>query len=83
MCHSSAKICDGNGVKIIVEHELPEDDKEINSKEKIKYCYENPKVVEKMGKASRKRVESYSWDHYGNMVAEKYKEVLKKSHGVR
>ena len=27
-----------NLVKIIVEHEIPEDDKEINSKEKIKYC---------------------------------------------
>ena len=27
-----------NLVKIIVEHGLPEDDKEINSKEKIKYC---------------------------------------------
>jgi len=45
-------------------------------KEKINYLYNNPKQIEKMGKAARKQVEQYTWDKYGERLAKVYKRIL-------
>jgi len=42
-------------------------------KNKIKYLYDNPKKIEKMGKAARKYVENFLWDDYGRKLGEFYK----------
>jgi glycosyltransferase involved in cell wall biosynthesis len=47
-------------------------------KEKIKYFYDNPKQIEKMGKAARKKVEGYSWEDYGDRLSKFYLGVLGK-----
>src|SRR3989339_304484 len=47
-------------------------------KEKIKYLYDNPKIISKMGKDARKRVEQFSWKDYGERIAKFYEEILNK-----
>lgn len=46
-------------------------------KSKIKYFYDNPKQIIKMGNAARKRVEDFSWENYGKKVLETYSKILK------
>ena len=45
-------------------------------KEKIKYFYDNPNEIKRMGKNARKRVEQFSWDNYGERLKSKYLEIL-------
>jgi len=45
-------------------------------KEKIKYFYDNPKQIEKMGKSARRYVEKFTWEKYGERLSGFYKEVL-------
>ena len=47
-------------------------------KEKIKFLYNNPEIRKKMGVAARKRIERFSWDSSGEMLIEKYREILGK-----
>lgn len=46
--------------------------------EKIKYFYDNPNEIEKMGREARKTVERYSLEKHGNMVVEKILEIVNK-----
>lgn len=45
-------------------------------KEKIKYFYDNPKAIEKMGKSARRYVQNFTWDKYGKRLAKEYKRIL-------
>lgn len=45
-------------------------------KQKLKYAYSNRKLIEKMGRAARKRVESFPWENYGKNVVKEYKRIL-------
>jgi len=45
-------------------------------KEKIKYFYDNPKQIEKMGKSARKYVKKFTWEDYGKRLGDFYKEKL-------
>jgi len=46
-------------------------------KEKILYLYSNPEKCKKMGYNAKKRVkENFTWDHYGDRIIKKYKEIL-------
>jgi len=47
-------------------------------KEKIKYFYDHPKQIEKMGKSARKQVENYTWEKYGKRLTKEYKKILNK-----
>jgi len=39
--------------------------------------YDNLQIVKKMGKAARKRVESFSWEDYGRNIVKTYWRILK------
>ena len=45
-------------------------------KEKIKYMYNHPEIVKKMGKNARKLVEQYSWEKYGENLFKEYLRIL-------
>lgn len=53
---------------------------EVALAEKIKFLYDNPKVVEQMGKKAAQKVQQFSWDAYGTRVIEVYKKLLEKSY---
>lgn len=46
-------------------------------KKAIRDLYNNPNKVKKMGKASRKLVENYTWEDYGNNLIKVHKKILK------
>ena len=46
-------------------------------KEKIKYFYDHPKQIEKMGKSARKYVEKFTWEKYGDNLVKEYKKISK------
>lgn len=43
--------------------------------EKIKYFYENPNEIQKMGDKARKRAETYTWERYQKKLMENYKKI--------
>ncbi len=45
-------------------------------KEKILYLYRNEEVRRQMGHAARCRVEEYTWERFGNQIADTYERVL-------
>jgi len=45
-------------------------------KEKIKYFYDNPKQIEKMGKSARKYVEKFTWENYSKKITKTYLKIL-------
>ena len=47
-------------------------------KDKIKYLYDNPEIVKKMGASARKHVENYSWEKYGERLVMAYEKIMKK-----
>jgi glycosyltransferase involved in cell wall biosynthesis len=50
--------------------------RDVNSlKKKIKYFYNNPQEIKKMGKSARKQVENYTWKNYGENLSEIYKKL--------
>ncbi|MBA7507794.1 D-inositol-3-phosphate glycosyltransferase [subsurface metagenome] len=46
-------------------------------KEKIRYCYDNPEKVRKMGNDARKHVEKYTWARYGDELVKAYEKIVK------
>jgi glycosyltransferase involved in cell wall biosynthesis len=44
---------------------------------KIKYFYDNPAEVKRMGKNARKQAEKYSWQNYGENIVKAYKRIMK------
>jgi len=45
-------------------------------KEKIKYFYDNPGEIKRMGKNARKTAEEFTWDRYGERIVKEYKKIL-------
>lgn len=45
-------------------------------KEKIKYFYDNPNEIKRMGKNARKRAEKYTWEKYGERVVKEYEKMV-------
>ncbi len=45
--------------------------------EKIRYLYDNPKEIERMGKNARKRIEKYTWEKYGDNLVKIMEKTLK------
>jgi glycosyltransferase involved in cell wall biosynthesis len=46
-------------------------------KQKIRFFYENPDIMKKMGVNARKKAEKYTWENYGNNLKDFYKKILK------
>jgi glycosyltransferase involved in cell wall biosynthesis len=44
-------------------------------KEKIKYFYDNPKEIFKMGQSARKNIENFTWDRHNKKLMEFYKKI--------
>lgn len=51
---------------------------EVALAEKIKFLYDNPEVVEQMGKKAVQKAQQFSWDAYGKRVIEVYKELMER-----
>ncbi|KXB03854.1 hypothetical protein AKJ45_00230 [candidate division MSBL1 archaeon SCGC-AAA261F19] len=45
--------------------------------ERIRYFYDNPGEVERMGKNARKKAENYSWNEYQDKLVKAYEDIIK------
>lgn len=81
-CGTPVIVSDWPGVRVTIENNKsgliikPHDEKGLA--EKIKYLYDNPEILKKMGENARTRVEEkYDWEKISNQVINYYKELLK------
>jgi len=45
--------------------------------EKIAWCYDNRDACFVMGKRAQRKVQNFTWDHYGEKIIEMYRKILK------
>lgn len=50
-------------------------------KRKIKYFYNNPHEIRRMGKNARQNIKNYTWEAYGNRIVSAYKKIMANSKG--
>ena len=53
-------------------------------KEKLIYLYENPEICRQIGQSAKERVTAgFTWDDYGDKVAENYKKIIDETRSSR